>query len=176
MKQRLLHFPLRTVMLLAVLLLISTSVFSQQKKRIEIEEADYLEADEKIAANAQRLVGNVRVRHENVLMWCDSAYTYTGTNRVDAFGNVHINQGDTLNLFAQKVYYNGDISKARAYQNVRLVNKNTTLYTDTLDYDMAANIGFYEYNGKIVDSTNTLTSEIARYFIDDDIIHFYNSV
>jgi lipopolysaccharide export system protein LptA len=171
-----LSFLFRTL-LLAALLVASLTGFSQQKKRIEIEQADYWEADDQIAPNAQRLIGSpLRIRHENILMWADSAYTYTGTNRVDAFGNVHINQGDTLNLYARKVYYNGDISKARAYHNVRLVNKNTTLYTDTLDYDMAANIGFYEYNGKIVDSTNTLTSEIARYFIDDDLIHFYNSV
>jgi lipopolysaccharide export system protein LptA len=163
-------------LLLTALVFASLTGFSQQRKRVDIEQADYLEADDQIAPNAQRLVGNVRIRHEDVLMWCDSAYTYTGTNRVDAFGNVHINQGDTLNLYARKIFYNGDISKSRAYQNVRLVNKNTTLYTDTLDYDMAANIGFYEHNGKIVDSTNTLTSVIGRYFIDNDLIHFYDSV
>ncbi|SHE79456.1 OstA-like protein [Mariniphaga anaerophila] len=149
---------------------------SQEKRRVDIEQADYLEADEKIAANAQRLVGNVRIRHKDVLMWCDSAYTYTGTNRVDAFGNVHINQGDTLNLYAKKIFYNGDISLAQAYQDVKLINKSTTLFTDTLDYDMAANIGYYENNGKIVDSTNILTSVIGKYFLNDDLVHFYKNV
>ncbi|WP_372947529.1 OstA-like protein [Mariniphaga sp.] len=150
--------------------------FGQEKKRVEIEQADYLEADENIAPNAQRLVGNVRIRHQDVLMWCDSAYTYTGTNRVDAFGNVRINQGDTMNLYARKIYYNGDIREAMAYQDVRLENKNTTLFTDTLQYDMAANIGYYEDNGKIVDSTNILTSVIGKYFIDNDLVHFYQNV
>ncbi|MEE4285833.1 MAG: OstA-like protein [Mariniphaga sp.] len=144
---------------------------------MEIEEADYLEADESIAPNAQRLIGSpLRIRHENILMWADSAYTYTGTNRVDAFGNVRINQGDTLNLYARKIYYNGDIQEAMAYQDVRLENKNTTLFTDTLQYDMAANIGYYENNGKIVDSTNILTSLIGKYFIDTDLVHFYQNV
>ncbi len=150
--------------------------FGQEKKRVEIEQADYLEADENIAPNAQRLVGNVRIRHQDVLMWCDSAYTYTGTNRVDAFGNVRINQGDTMNLYARKIYYNGDIREAMAYQDVSLENKNTTLFTDTLQYDMAANIGYYEDNGKIVDSTNILTSVIGKYFIDNDLVHFYQNV
>lgn len=150
--------------------------FAQEKKRVDIEQADYLEADKNIAPNAQRIVGNVRIRHQDVLMWCDSAYTYTGTNRVDAFGNVRINQGDTLNLYARKIYYNGDIQEAMAYQNVRLKNKNTTLFTDTLHYDMAANIGYYENNGKIVDSTNILTSVIGKYFIDTDLVHFYKNV
>jgi lipopolysaccharide export system protein LptA len=164
------------VLFIVALMFFPLFSFSQQKKRVDIEQADYLEADDKIAPNAQRLVGNVRIRHEDVLMWCDSAYTYSGTNRVDAFGNVRINQGDTLNLYARKVFYNGDISKARAYQNVQLVNKSTTLFTDTLDYDMAAKTGFYENNGKIVDSTNTLTSVIGKYFIDTDLIHFYKNV
>lgn len=150
--------------------------FGQEKKRVDIEQADYLEADENIAPNAQRLVGNVRIRHQDVLMWCDSAYTYTGTNRVDAFGNVRINQGDTMNLYARKIYYNGDIREAMAYQNVRLENKSTTLFTDTLQYDMAANIGYYEDNGKIVDSTNILTSVIGKYFLDNDLVHFYQNV
>jgi len=150
--------------------------FAQEKKRVDIEQADYLEADKNIAPNAQRIVGNVRIRHQDVLMWCDSAYTYTGTNRVDAFGNVRIKQGDTLNLYARKIYYNGDIQEAMAYQNVRLENKNTTLFTDTLHYDMAANIGYYENNGKIVDSTNILTSVIGKYFIDTDLVHFYKNV
>ncbi|MGC9353032.1 MAG: OstA-like protein [Mariniphaga sp.] len=164
------------IFLVIVFLFNSLHTFSQEKKRVDIEQADYLEADENIAPNAQRLVGNVRIRHQDVLMWCDSAYTYSGTNRVDAFGNVRINQGDTLDLYAREVYYNGDISQARAFQDVRLINKSTTLFTDTLDYDMAANIGYYNDNGKIVDSTNILTSVIGKYFINEDLIHFYQNV
>ncbi|MFW6290502.1 MAG: OstA-like protein, partial [Mariniphaga sp.] len=156
--------------------MVSETGFSQERKRVVIEQADYWEADEKIAPGAQRLIGDVRIRHENVLMWADSAYTYTGNNRVDAFGNVRINQGDTLNLYASKIIYNGDADHARAYQNVRLINKTTTLFTDTLDYDLATKIGYYEQGGKIVDSLNTLTSVEARYFTETDVVHFYRNV
>ena len=162
--------------LLLALMVISFFSSAQERKRVDIEQADYLEADENIASNAQRLVGNVKIRHENMLMWCDSAYTYTGTNRVDAFGNVHINQNDTLNLFADKIYYNGDISFAQAIGNVILKNKSTTLYSDTLDYNLDTNIGYYDDYGKIIDSTNVLTSLIAKYFVDRDLVHFYKDV
>ncbi len=175
------HFLIKKIqpeLLLFLFLFVAVPAFltAQEKKRVDIEQADFLEADERIAPDAQRLVGNVRIRHQDILMWCDSAYTYTGTNRVDAFGNVRINQGDTLNLYARKVFYNGDNKMARASQDVRLENKSTTLYTDTLDYDMDANIGYYDNNGKIVDSTNILTSLIGKYFIDTDIVHFYHNV
>ena len=161
---------------LFILMLISFISFSQEKKKVEILRAGSLEADEKIADNAQRLIDTVLIRHNDILLYCDSAYTYTGTNRVDAFGNVHVNQGDTLHLYANTVFYNGDISFARAIKNVRLESKSTTLFTDTLDYDLAANIGYYNNIGKIVDSTNTLTSIVGKYFVDDNLIHFYKDV
>ncbi|MFZ5431743.1 MAG: OstA-like protein [Bacteroidota bacterium] len=170
---------LRRLPAIVVLVLLAGSVASlsaQERKRIDIEEAESLETNEKIVANAQRLLGNVRIRHNEILMWCDSAYAYTGTNRVDAFGNVHINQGDTLHLYANMVKYDGDRSFARAIGNVRLVNKTTTLYSDTVDYDLAGNIGYYDDSGKIVDSTNVLTSQIARYFVNEDIVWFYQNV
>lgn len=149
---------------------------AQERKRIEILQALTLEANENIVANAQRLLGDVLISHNDILMWCDSAYAYTGTNRVDAFGNVRINQGDTLHLYANMVKYDGDRSFARAIGNVRLVNKTTTLYSDTVDYDLASNIGYYDDTGRIVDSTNVMTSQIARYFVNEDIVWFYLNV
>ncbi|HZH73969.1 MAG TPA: OstA-like protein [Mariniphaga sp.] len=154
----------------------SLTGFTQQKKRIEIEQADYWEAAGDIAPNASRLVGNLRIRHESMLLWADSAYTYSDNNRVDAFGNVRINQGDTLNLYANKIHYNGDQSHAQAFHNVRLINKTTTLYTDSLDFDMISNVGYYEHKGKIVDSLNTLTSQVGRYYTETDMAHFYGDV
>jgi len=147
-----------------------------EKKRIEILNAEFLEYNQAIVANAQRLIGNVLISHNEVLMWCDSAYAFTETNRVDAFGNVHINQGDTAHLYADMIHYDGDISFARAIKNVRLVNKTTTLSSDTVDYDLISNIGYYDDNGKIVDSTNVLTSQIARYYVNEDIVYFYRDV
>lgn len=163
-------------LMVVILLFVFSQTFSQTKKRVDIEQADYLESSEQIAANAQRLIGNVRIRHQDILMWCDSAYTYTGTNRVDAFGNVHINQGDTIDLYANKIFYDGDINFARASGNVKLLNKTTTLLCDTLEYNIESNIGYYETGGKIIDSTNTLTSKIARYYLDLDMIYFYKEV
>ncbi len=165
-----------SVVVILLLILTGSEAVSQEKKRIDIIHANSLEAASNIANNAQRLIGDVQIQHKTMFIWCDSAYTYTGTNKVDAFGNVHINQGDTLHLYANKIFYNGDINFARAWENVKLVNKTTTLYSDTIDYDLAANIGYYDDNGKIVDSTNTLTSVIGKYFIDTDIIHFYRNV
>lgn len=167
-------FSNKFVLLLAICLL-SISSFSQEKKEVQILQAGSLEQSETIA-NAQRLLDSVIIKHEDILMYCDSAYTYEGTNRVDAFGSVHINQGDTLHLYASKVFYDGDRNFAQAIHNVRLKNKESILYTDTLDYDMELNIGYYDCSGTIVDSTNTLSSQIGKYYLDEDMIHFTDSV
>jgi len=161
---------------LILLMSVSSFSFSQERKQIDIIQAGSLEANERIVANAQRLINSVIIGHKNILMWCDSAYTYNGTNRVDAFGNVHIKQDDTLHLYADRVFYDGDISFARAWGNVKLINKSTTIYTDTLDYDLAANISYYDDSGKIIDSTTTITSIIGKYLINDDLLYLFRDV
>lgn len=165
-----------SVKVLLVLLFLSSFATAQEKKRIEILNSGYGESAPNYGENAQRLVDSVFIRHENVLMWCDTAFIYSGTNKVDAIGHVHINQGDTLHLYANNVFYDGDISFARAWNDVELINKTTHLYSDTLDYDMDANICYYNNNGKIVDSTITVTSKIGKYFLDDDNVFFYENV
>lgn len=162
--------------LLFFVLLITSLAYSQERKPIDIIRAGSLEANENIVANAQRLIDSVLIGHKNILMWCDSAYNYNGTNRVDAFGRVHIKKDDTLHLYADRVFYDGDISFARAWGNVKLINKSTTIYTDTLDYDLAVNISYYDDNGKIIDSTTTITSVIGKYFVNDDLLYLLKDV
>lgn len=166
---------LKTIFPFLFFALLAANVQAQEKKRVEIIQAESLVQSETIA-DAQRLLNDVIVKHNDILVYCDSAYTYEGTNRVDAFGRVHINQGDTLHLYANKIFYDGDRSFAQAIHNVRLENKEITLYTDTLDFDMNLNIAYYNCKGRIVDSTNTLTSQIGKYYLDEDVIDFIEDV
>ncbi len=165
-----------SISVLLVFLLISSFSFSQEKKRIEILHTGYGESVTGMGINAQRLVDSVEIKHNNVLLSCDTAYIYSGTNKMDAIGHVHINQGDTLHLYSDNLFYDGDISFSRAWNNVVLVDNNIKLYSDTLDFDMEKNICYYNDFGKIVDSTTTLTSIVGRYFIDENKIFFYNDV
>lgn len=167
------HLPLKVLL---VLLFLSSVATSQEKKRIEILNSGYGESAPNVGKNVQRLVDSVLIQHEEILMWCDTAFIYTGTNKVDAIGKVHINQGDTLHLYANNVFYDGDISFARAWNDVELINNSTHLFSDTLDYDLDANISYYNNYGKIVDSTTTLTSKVGRYFLDENNIFFYQDV
>lgn len=135
----------------------------QQKNKVFLEHADVLVADEKISTEYQILRGNVVFRKEGVFMYCDSAYFYDSSNSLDAFGNVKMNQGDTLFVYSDVMYYSGIDEIARLRYNVRLENKDMTLYTDSLDYDLVENLGYYFEGGRIVDTENELVSVYGQY-------------
>lgn len=134
-----------------------------QKNKVFLESADKLSMDEKVSTDYQVLTGNVKFRKEGMLMYCDSAYFYDKTNSLDAFGNVKMEQGDTLFVYADVMYYDGLQELARLRYNVKMENKEVTLFTDSLDYDMVANLGYYFEGGKIIDSENELSSVYGQY-------------
>ncbi len=147
-----------------------------KKRRIELLWADVTAHDNKINAYANRFLGNVRFSQNNVLLDCDSAYFYTDSNKVDAFGRVHIIQGDTLNLWGDRIKYDGNSRIAKVKGNVKLVNKSITLTTDELIFDLKENVGNYHTWGKIVDTSNVLISKIGRYYSNEDLFFFKDSV
>lgn len=162
--------------IIIILLFLPLTNLAQNKTKVNIEQADVMRYDQKIVANAQRILGDVIISHKDIRMWCDSAYSYDGENRVDAFGHVHILKADTLHLYANFVRYNGDKQWALAQRNVKLVNKEVTLTTDTLNYDLANGIGYYDDYGTVKDSTNTLYSKIGEYYTRLEKIYFKTEV
>lgn len=170
---------LRLILLIPVLSVLIQAIQPQdikKKRRIDIDNADLYTYDEKIKANAERLIGHVRFRHNDVVMFCDSAYSYRDSNMVDAYGNVHIVQGDTLNLYGNKINYNGNTKLAKVRGSVKLVDKSITLTTEALDFELASNIGHYSTGGKIVDTANVLTSITGKYYSNDNLFFFKDSV
>ena len=113
--------------------------------------------------DAQILIGNVAFRHDSVYMYCDSACFYYKTNSLEAFDNVKMVQGDTLFLYGDYLFYDGNTQIAQVRYNVRMENKNTTLLTDSLNYDRIYNLGYYFDGGTLMDEENVLTSEWGGY-------------
>ena len=113
--------------------------------------------------DAQILIGNVAFRHDSVYMYCDSACFYEKTNSLEAFDNVKMVQGDTLFLYGDYLFYDGNTQIAQVRYNVRMENKNTTLLTDSLNYDRIYNLGYYFDGGTLMDDENVLTSEWGEY-------------
>ncbi|HQH40986.1 MAG TPA: OstA-like protein [Bacteroidales bacterium] len=151
-------------------------VMAQQTRQIEILHAESIEFNKAIDPNTQRLLGNVVFKHQEVTMNCDSAWFYASTNSLDAFGHIHIRQSDTLNLYGDLLRYEGNTRMARMRNNVRLIDNQTVLTTNSLDFDLKNNVGFYTGKGKITNKDNVLESERGYYFTRSKNFHFSRDV
>lgn len=143
---------------------------------VYLENTQTLAFDQFTNPDVQILKGDVRFRHDGALLFCDSAYFYEKANSLDAFSNVRIIQGDTLFVYGDFLYYDGNLKLARMRQNVRLDNRKTTLTTDSLDFDRNTNLAYYRYGGKIVDPENTLTSAWGEYNTSNNDALFQKNV
>lgn len=128
--------------------------------------ADATRGDEARLSDAVILVGDVQLRRDSMYMYCDSAYLFTKRNSVQAFGNVRMEQGDTLFLYGDYADYDGDLNVARVRGNVRLVDKNTVLETDSLNYDRNINLAYYFDGGTLSDEQSTLDSYWGEYDVN----------
>ena len=136
---------------------------STNERYVYLLHADETRFDQRINPDAQILVGDVVFRHDSMYMYCDSALFYETSNSLDAYGNVKMNQGDTLFLYGDRLHYNGDEMLAKVRENVVMIDKQMTLTTDSLNYDRTINLGYYFNWGTVKDTLNVLTSEWGEY-------------
>lgn len=147
------------------------------QKKIKVDNADDLKYDEIIfGKDINVLIGNVKFSHGTAIMHCDTAYLNKKENRLNAVGNIHIIQNDTLHLYGKKLNYFGNTSLAEVREDVKLINKDVVLTTNFLDYDRKNNIAYYFNKGKIVNKDNTLTSKSGYYYPNTNKIFYKDSV
>lgn len=160
------------------------SVNRYQEDKVFLEYADSLykrKINRFDTIERQILKGNVKFRQAGLWMFCDSAYYYPEENSLDAFSNVRMEQGDTLFVYADKLFYNGDEHLAKlkngpTREKVTLINKDVTLTTDSLDYNLEIDLGWYVKWGTIDDKVNTLTSLYGEYSPKTKRAEFFTDV
>ncbi len=138
------------------------NVTQQKDSRIILIHTDVL-YKVKHDPTAEILVGNVQLSHDGAILYCDSARFYRQDNSFDAYGRVKMEQGDTITLFGDTLYYKGDEFTAHAIGNVKLYHKESRLETEFLDYYRLENLGVYHDGGTLYDKDNVLTSEWGQY-------------
>lgn len=159
---------------------IGCPLFAQENKPVQIEliNANTLEFDEYSGIKAKRLIGDVQFMHEGAKMYCDSAYLFEESNSLNAFSNVRIIQGDSIQLYGDSLYYNGNTKEATIKYNVRFHNKSTTLTTDFLKLDREKKLTYYYGGGTMINNeeNNRLTSQTGYYYTESKSFYFKDSV
>lgn len=153
-----------------------TDTVAGRPTKVYLLHADKARADEQFLPGVQILIGHIKFRHDSMYMYCDSAHVYNKTNSFEAFGTVRMEQGDTLFIYGDYLFYDGIVKLAKLRNNVKMINRNTTLMTDSLNYDRVANLGYYFDEGVLFDESNTLTSYWGEYSPETKIARFNENV
>lgn len=155
---------------------VMTDTVPPKKTKVYLIHSNTLSFDKAVKPDAQILNGDVCFRHDSSYMYCDSAYFFEQTNSLEAFSNVRMEQGDTLFVYGDYLFYDGNTQVAYLRENVRMENGQVTLFTDSLNYERIPNIGYYFEGGLIVDSLNQLSSFYGQYSPETKLAVFNDSV
>lgn len=164
------------IILIGFLLFNFTLAFSQKTSKILIDHSDFIDINEIEMPNATLLTGNVKVSHDGVVMTCNKAYYFKDENYIKAFGEVEMVQGDTLYLNSKYAEYNGNVKKAFATGNVVMHSPESTMSTDTINFDRNSQEAFFTNYGTIINKNNTLKSKAGKYFVKEKKYQFLTSV
>ena len=170
--------------LVSVILLVFcfyTKILAQEKTKIKIERAGFFEKDKNKFPDASVLTRDkdqkVLISHDGVLMTCNQAFFYEERNFIEAFGEVSLKQGDTLDLKANFLEYNGDTKLVFASGNVILNEPESELYTETLYFDRKKQEAFYNEKGKLIRTlTDTIFSDRGTFFANEKKYRFEKNV
>lgn len=122
------------------------------------------------------LIGNVLMKQNNTLFYCDSAIQNQTLNEFEAFGNIHINDDDSVHTYSQYLKYIGDTKIAELKKKVRLTDGKGVLTTEALTYNVNTRVGTYLNGGKVVNGESVLTSKEGIYEANTRDVYFKTNV
>lgn len=166
----------RSLLFLLFFAILSSPLMAQ--KKVKLKHADKLRGGTR--GGGERIdwvVGNVVFVQNRTTIYCDSAQIFRSRNAVEAYGRIRITEGDSVTCTAKSLSYDGNERIAYLRKDVVFTKLNTAvLYTDHLDYYRNKNLAKYFEGGKLVDSTNTLTSKKGYYDVSTNLASFKTDV
>jgi lipopolysaccharide export system protein LptA len=124
----------------------------------------------------QTIAGGAIIKQGSTLFHSDSAVVNPTTHILEAFGNIEINQADTVHTYSQYLKYLGVEKIAFLKNKVKLTNHSGTLFTDELDYNLQTGIGNFHNGGKVIEGKSVITSTEGTYYDDTKDIYFKKNV
>jgi lipopolysaccharide export system protein LptA len=122
------------------------------------------------------MAGHVRLKQDSTVFEADSAVYNKSQKIVEAFGNIHINDRDSVHTYSQYLLYHVDTKVAILKKKVKLTDNSTQLFTEELEYDMNQKIGIYRNGGRVLTKNSVLTSREATYYAELKDVYFRNNV
>lgn len=124
----------------------------------------------------QTVAGGAVIKQEGTIFHSDSAVLNPTTHEIEAFGNIHINQGDTIHTYGDYLKYLGVEKMAYLTGNVKLTDGKGTLFTKDMDYNLETGIGNFYKGGRVIEKKNIITSLEGTYYSDTKDVYFKKNV
>lgn len=177
-------YSLKAFYIFAALILglsFSAASQTQKQKKIRVEYSGFVDSDSLrgpgVSVFTRDNTQQVHFTHEGINLWCDQAIYYEKEDFIEAYSNVVMRQGDTINMSAKYAEYSGKTQLAFASGDVVLTEPKSTLTTDTLHFDRVKQQAYYQSKGKVVrDTSGTITSQIGRYYMESKKYQFVQNV
>ncbi len=160
---------------LIMLLSMVQNVLAQGNK-IEILNANTFELEMRGKNKVKKLIGAVKLKQDQTILSCDSAYLFDEINFVEAYQNVNINHKDSVNFYGDVLKYDGNKRIARLEKNVSMVDATFILKTNELEFDLANNKASYFSGGTLNSGQNELKSQYGYYYTSTKELFFKTGV
>lgn len=169
------------LVIIFVYIITTVSAYAQnsdtsKKVSIDIISAGYIERVPAGNTWYNKLVDDVELRQGETMMYCDSAYLYSETNNVEAFGNVYIIQADGTQASSDYLRYTGNTKVAFLQGNVNLTDGEDNLWSNEIEYNLNTKTGVYSTGGTLQSDLTTVTSNRGVYNLRSKDARFIEEV
>ncbi|WP_341228642.1 OstA-like protein [uncultured Arcticibacterium sp.] len=121
--------------------------------------------------------GDVQFLHRGVYMNCRRAIHNSGTNNLVAYGKIKINQGDTLTITGDTLYYDGNTRIAKIQgKRVIMTDDEMTLESTKMNYNLNTDVAYYPTPGVIHQDSVQLSSKTGYYNTTTKIFNYFGDV
>ena len=164
---------MRSYLILFTLLVLSLA--SRAQKRIKYTAKGKQEVVRKEGQSIRYLIDSVVFVQKETTVFCDSAIYIKAENQMRAYDHVKIINDSTV-VTSDRLLYQGENRIAQLREDVVYKRGFQELYTNHLDYSLDTEVAYYFNGGKLIDTTNILSSTLGYFYAKENIARFYQSV
>lgn len=148
--------------------------WSQAQNRVNILDADRAEGAVVDGQFVRKLLGNVILETEQMVMEADSVYDFSDQNMLHAF-NIQIETESEM-IWADTLYYNTLTDYSELRGRVIVQSENNTVFSENMDAALALELIIFSDPVRFEDERGTLLAESGLYYQDVDSAAFRGNV
>ncbi|MDZ7718887.1 MAG: OstA-like protein [Balneolaceae bacterium] len=146
----------------------------QAQDRVIIDQADQAEGITIDGESVRKILGNVTLTTEEMVLETDSVYQYTERSLLTAY-NIQI-ETDNEMIWADTLYHNTKTELSRLRGRVIVQSEQNMMFSDSIDVNMQTDIATFNVPVRFEDADGTLIAQNGLYYQELDSAVFRGDV